>query len=121
VGLGLANPTHRLGELQGAGTGDLLARADVASAPPDELEGEEPIQLAIIGRREMWASRVAQCDLPASPGDRVSSVSVAHPRHESTTTIEARREGNLENCLSSPKAGIRRSPQCLATACEYFA
>jgi len=45
-----AIPT-RLGDSNGAGHRDLLDKLDGFPAPHDELEGESPIQLAIIGAR----------------------------------------------------------------------
>ena len=80
--LGLGEP-HPISAIHGAGTGDLLDKLVDHLPPTEELTGEEPIQLAIVGRPNVGKSsllnRLSRCEraivteLPGTTRDLVES------------------------------------------------
>jgi GTPase len=116
-GLGLGEP-HPVSAIHGAGTGDLLDQVITFLPPADAESGEEPIQLAIIGRPNVGKSSL----LNAICGENRAIVSPIRGTTRDTidTTIE-RGEPHLENhrhrrhppqALGQLRAGVfRHQPQ----------
>jgi len=111
-GLGLGEP-HPVSAIHGAGTGDLLDKLIGFLPPHDELEGEEPIQLAIIGRPNVGKSSL----LNAICGEPRAIVSPIRGTTRDTIDTTIEREGKTWKLLDT--AGIRRR-RSVSYGPEYF-
>jgi GTP-binding protein len=110
--LGLGEP-HPVSAIHGAGTGELLD-AVIAHLPPgEESEGEEPIQLAIIGRPNVGKSSL----LNAICGENRAIVSPIRGTTRDTIDTAIEREGESWKLLDT--AGIRRR-RSVDYGPEYF-
>ena len=111
-GLGLGEP-HPISAIHGAGTGDLLDRViSFLPATPEE-EGEEPVQLAIIGRPNVGKSSL----LNAICGENRAIVSPIRGTTRDTIDTTIEREGLTWKLLDT--AGIRRR-RSVDYGPEYF-
>ncbi|MEY2748358.1 MAG: hypothetical protein RLZZ168_374, partial [Cyanobacteriota bacterium] len=110
--LGLGEP-HPISAIHGAGTGDLLDRLVGHLPPAAELEGEEPIQLAIIGRPNVGKSSL----LNAVCGEKRAIVSPIRGTTRDTIDTTIEREGHTWKILDT--AGIRRR-RSVNYGPEYF-
>ena len=111
-GLGLGEP-FPISAIHGAGTGDLLDKV-VSYLPPTEAdEGEEPIQLAIIGRPNVGKSSL----LNAVCGENRAIVSPIRGTTRDTIDTTIEREGKTWKLLDT--AGIRRR-RSVSYGPEYF-
>ena len=99
--LGLGEP-HPISAIHGAGTGDLLDRMVEHLPAVEELEGEEPIQLAIVGRPNVGKSSL----LNAVCGEKRAIVSPIRGTTRDTIDTTIEREGKTWKLLDT--AGIRR-------------
>jgi len=111
-GLGLGEP-HPVSAIHGAGTGDLLDKLIGFLPPPGELDGEEPIQLAIIGRPNVGKSSL----LNAICGEPRAIVSPIRGTTRDTIDTTIEREGKTWKLLDT--AGIRRR-RSVSYGPEYF-
>jgi GTP-binding protein len=100
-GLGLGEP-HPISAIHGAGTGDLLDQVISFLPPTDEQGGEEPIQMAIIGRPNVGKSSL----LNAICGENRAIVSPIRGTTRDTIDTTIEREGHTWKLLDT--AGIRR-------------
>jgi len=100
-GLGLGEP-HPISAIHGAGTGDLLDQVISFLPPTTEEEGEEPVQLAIIGRPNVGKSSL----LNAICGENRAIVSPIRGTTRDTIDTTIDREGLTWKLLDT--AGIRR-------------
>jgi GTP-binding protein len=100
-GLGLGEP-HPISAIHGAGTGDLLDQVIGFLPASSEEEGEEPIQLAIIGRPNVGKSSL----LNAICGEKRAIVSPIRGTTRDTIDTTIEREGHTWKILDT--AGIRR-------------
>jgi GTP-binding protein len=110
--LGLGEP-HPISAIHGAGTGDLLDRLVDHLPPTEELQGEEPIQLAIIGRPNVGKSSL----LNAVCGEKRAIVSPIRGTTRDTIDTTIEREGQTWKLLDT--AGIRRR-RSVSYGPEYF-
>jgi len=110
--LGLGEP-HPISAIHGAGTGDLLDKLVDHLPPAAELEGEEPIQLAIIGRPNVGKSSL----LNAVCGEKRAIVSPIRGTTRDTIDTTIDREGQTWKLLDT--AGIRRR-RSVSYGPEYF-
>ena len=110
--LGLGEP-HPISAIHGAGTGDLLDRLVDHLPPTEELQGEEPIQLAIIGRPNVGKSSL----LNAICGEKRAIVSPIRGTTRDTIDTTIEREGQTWKLLDT--AGIRRR-RSVSYGPEYF-
>ena len=99
--LGLGEP-HPVSAIHGAGTGDLLDNVIGFLPAVELLEGEEPIQLAIIGRPNVGKSSL----LNAVCGEKRAIVSPIRGTTRDTIDTTLEREGKTWKLLDT--AGIRR-------------
>jgi GTP-binding protein len=99
--LGLGEP-HPVSAIHGAGTGDLLDKVIGFLPAVEQLEGEEPIQLAIIGRPNVGKSSL----LNAVCGEKRAIVSPIRGTTRDTIDTTLEREGKTWKLLDT--AGIRR-------------
>ncbi|MFM7635321.1 MAG: ribosome biogenesis GTPase Der [Cyanobacteriota bacterium] len=100
-GLGLGEP-HPISAIHGAGTGDLLDQV-ISFLPPTYGEGgEEPIQMAIIGRPNVGKSSL----LNAICGEQRAIVSPIRGTTRDTIDTTVERENHTWKILDT--AGIRR-------------
>jgi len=99
--LGLGEP-HPVSAIHGAGTGDLLDKVIGFLPAVELLEGEEPIQLAIIGRPNVGKSSL----LNAVSGEKRAIVSPIRGTTRDTIDTTLEREGKTWKLLDT--AGIRR-------------
>jgi GTP-binding protein len=99
--LGLGEP-HAISSIHGAGTGDLLDRVISFLPAVSEEEGEDPIQLAIIGRPNVGKSSL----LNAICGENRAIVSPIRGTTRDTIDTTIEREGQRWKLLDT--AGIRR-------------
>ena len=99
--LGLGEP-HAVSAIHGAGTGDLLDKVIGFLPAVELLEGEEPIQLAIIGRPNVGKSSL----LNAVCGEKRAIVSPIRGTTRDTIDTTLEREGKTWKLLDT--AGIRR-------------
>jgi GTP-binding protein len=99
--LGLGEP-HPVSAIHGAGTGDLLDKVIGFLPAVEQLEGEEPIQLAIIGRPNVGKSSL----LNAVCGENRAIVSPIRGTTRDTIDTTLEREGKTWKLLDT--AGIRR-------------
>jgi GTP-binding protein len=111
-GLGLGEP-HPISAIHGAGTGDLLDQVISHLPPSQEEEGEEPIQLAIIGRPNVGKSSL----LNAICGENRAIVSPIRGTTRDTIDTTIEREGHTWKILDT--AGIRRR-RSVNYGPEYF-
>ena len=100
-GLGLGEP-HPISAIHGAGTGDLLDQVIGFLPPTAEEGGEEPIQLAIVGRPNVGKSSL----LNAICGEQRAIVSPIRGTTRDTIDTTVEREGKTWKLLDT--AGIRR-------------
>ncbi len=100
-GLGLGEPWP-ISAIHGAGTGDLLDKVISFLPPVGSEEGEEPIQLAIIGRPNVGKSSL----LNAISGEKRAIVSPIRGTTRDTIDTTIEREGVSWKLLDT--AGIRR-------------
>ncbi|MFM7286837.1 MAG: ribosome biogenesis GTPase Der [Cyanobium sp.] len=100
-GLGLGEP-HPISAIHGAGTGDLLDQVISFLPPTDEQGGEEPIQMAIIGRPNVGKSSL----LNAICGEQRAIVSPIRGTTRDTIDTTVERENHTWKILDT--AGIRR-------------
>ena len=100
-GLGLGEP-HPISAIHGAGTGDLLDQVIGFLPPTDEQGGEEPIQMAIIGRPNVGKSSL----LNAICGEQRAIVSPIRGTTRDTIDTTVERENHTWKILDT--AGIRR-------------
>ena len=100
-GLGLGEP-YPISAIHGAGTGDLLDRVIGFLPPTDEEGGEEPIQMAIIGRPNVGKSSL----LNAICGEQRAIVSPIRGTTRDTIDSTVERENHTWKILDT--AGIRR-------------
>ena len=100
-GLGLGEPWP-ISAIHGAGTGDLLDKMITFLPPVGSEEGEEPIQLAIIGRPNVGKSSL----LNAISGEKRAIVSPIRGTTRDTIDTTLEREGCTWKLLDT--AGIRR-------------
>jgi GTP-binding protein len=100
-GLGLGEPWP-ISAIHGAGTGDLLDKVISFLPPVGSEEGEEPIQLAIIGRPNVGKSSL----LNAISGENRAIVSPIRGTTRDTIDTTIEREGVSWKLLDT--AGIRR-------------
>ncbi len=100
--LGLGEP-YPISAIHGAGTGELLDRV-IALLPPKQLEeeGNEPIQLAIVGRPNVGKSSL----LNAICGENRAIVSSIRGTTRDTIDTLIKREGKTWKLIDT--AGIRR-------------
>jgi GTP-binding protein len=98
---GLGDP-HPISAIHGAGTGDLLDRVVSFLPASSEPEGEEPVQLAIIGRPNVGKSSL----LNAICGENRAIVSPIRGTTRDTIDTMIEREGQRWKLLDT--AGIRR-------------
>ncbi len=99
--LGLGEP-HAISAIHGAGTGDLLDRVVSFLPAATEQDGEEPVQLAIIGRPNVGKSSL----LNAICGENRAIVSPIRGTTRDTIDTMIEREGQRWKLLDT--AGIRR-------------
>jgi GTP-binding protein len=99
--LGLGEP-HPISAIHGAGTGDLLDKLVEHLPPTEELEGPEPIQLAIVGRPNVGKSSL----LNAICGEKRAIVSPIRGTTRDTIDTTIERDGHTWKILDT--AGIRR-------------
>ena len=99
--LGLGEP-FAISAIHGAGTGELLDQLVTLLPPAPEEEGEEPIQLAIIGRPNVGKSSL----LNAICGERRAIVSPIRGTTRDTIDTTLQREDRIWKLLDT--AGIRR-------------
>ncbi len=99
--LGLGEP-HPISAIHGAGTGELLDAVIRHFGASDEAEGDEPIQLAIIGRPNVGKSSL----LNAICGENRAIVSPIRGTTRDTIDTTIEREGATWKLLDT--AGIRR-------------
>jgi GTP-binding protein len=99
--LGLGEP-FPISAIHGAGTGELLDHLVTLLPPAPEEEGEEPIQLAIIGRPNVGKSSL----LNAISGERRAIVSPIRGTTRDTIDTTLEREDRIWKLLDT--AGIRR-------------
>ena len=111
-GLGLGEP-HPISAIHGAGTGDLLDRVISFLPATTEEEGEEPVQLAIIGRPNVGKSSL----LNAICGENRAIVSPIRGTTRDTIDTSIEREGLTWKLLDT--AGIRRR-RSVDYGPEYF-
>jgi GTP-binding protein len=111
-GLGLGEP-FPISAIHGAGTGDLLDKVVSYLPPTVEDEGEEPIQLAIIGRPNVGKSSL----LNAVCGENRAIVSPIRGTTRDTIDTTIEREGKTWKLLDT--AGIRRR-RSVSYGPEYF-
>ncbi|MEY4801163.1 MAG: GTPase Der [Cyanobacteriota bacterium] len=111
-GLGLGEP-FPISAIHGAGTGDLLDKVVSYLPPTEEDEGEEPIQLAIIGRPNVGKSSL----LNAVCGENRAIVSPIRGTTRDTIDTTIEREGKTWKLLDT--AGIRRR-RSVSYGPEYF-
>ena len=100
-GLGLGEP-QPISAIHGAGTGDLLDQVIGFLPPTAEEGGEEPIQLAIVGRPNVGKSSL----LNAICGEQRAIVSPIRGTTRDTIDTTVEREGKTWKLLDT--AGIRR-------------
>ena len=100
-GLGLGEP-QPISAIHGAGTGDLLDQVIGFLPPTTEESGEEPIQLAIVGRPNVGKSSL----LNAICGEQRAIVSPIRGTTRDTIDTTVEREGKTWKLLDT--AGIRR-------------
>jgi GTP-binding protein len=100
-GLGLGEP-HPISAIHGAGTGDLLDKVVDFLPPTEEEGGEEPIQLAIVGRPNVGKSSL----LNAICGEQRAIVSPIRGTTRDTIDTTVERECKTWKILDT--AGIRR-------------
>ena len=100
-GLGLGEP-HPISAIHGAGTGDLLDTVIGFLPPTEEEGGEEPIQLAIVGRPNVGKSSL----LNAICGEQRAIVSPIRGTTRDTIDTTVERENKTWKLLDT--AGIRR-------------
>ena len=100
-GLGLGEP-QPISAIHGAGTGDLLDQVIGFLPPTSEESGEEPIQLAIVGRPNVGKSSL----LNAICGEQRAIVSPIRGTTRDTIDTTVEREGKTWKLLDT--AGIRR-------------
>jgi GTP-binding protein len=100
-GLGLGEP-HPISAIHGAGTGELLDAVISHLGASEEVEGDEPIQLAIIGRPNVGKSSL----LNAICGENRAIVSPIRGTTRDTIDTTIEREGAFWKLLDT--AGIRR-------------
>ncbi len=100
-GLGLGEP-QPISAIHGAGTGDLLDQVIGFLPPTQEEGGEEPIQLAIVGRPNVGKSSL----LNAICGEQRAIVSPIRGTTRDTIDTTVEREGKTWKLLDT--AGIRR-------------
>jgi len=100
-GLGLGEP-HPISAIHGAGTGDLLDQVISFLPPTDGEGGEEPIQMAIIGRPNVGKSSL----LNAICGEQRAIVSPIRGTTRDTIDTTVERENHTWKILDT--AGIRR-------------
>ncbi|MFN5194763.1 MAG: ribosome biogenesis GTPase Der [Cyanobacteriota bacterium] len=111
-GLGLGEP-HPISAIHGAGTGDLLDRVIGFLPPSGEEGGEEPIQLAIVGRPNVGKSSL----LNAICGEKRAIVSPIRGTTRDTIDTTIEREGHTWKILDT--AGIRRK-RSVSYGPEFF-
>ena len=99
--LGLGEP-FAISSIHGSGTGELLDQLVTLLPPSPEEEGEEPIQLAIIGRPNVGKSSL----LNAICGERRAIVSPIRGTTRDTIDTTLEREERIWKLLDT--AGIRR-------------
>jgi GTP-binding protein len=99
--LGLGEP-HPISAIHGAGTGELLDAVISHFSASEEAEGDEPIQLAIIGRPNVGKSSL----LNAICGENRAIVSPIRGTTRDTIDTTIEREGASWKLLDT--AGIRR-------------
>jgi GTP-binding protein len=99
--LGLGEP-HPISAIHGAGTGELLDAVIRHFSASEEAEGDEPIQLAIIGRPNVGKSSL----LNAICGENRAIVSPIRGTTRDTIDTTIEREGLTWKLLDT--AGIRR-------------
>ncbi|MGB0874203.1 MAG: ribosome biogenesis GTPase Der, partial [Synechococcus sp.] len=110
--LGLGEP-YPISAIHGAGTGDLLDRMVDHLPAAEELEGEEPIQMAIVGRPNVGKSSL----LNAVCGEKRAIVSPIRGTTRDTIDTSIEREGKPWKLLDT--AGIRRR-RSVNYGPEYF-
>lgn len=111
-GLGLGEP-HAVSAIHGAGTGDLLDKVIGFLPTTPEVESEEPIQLAIIGRPNVGKSSL----LNSICGEARAIVSPIRGTTRDTIDTTIEREGKTWKLLDT--AGIRRR-RSVSYGPEYF-
>jgi GTP-binding protein len=111
-GLGLGEP-YPISSIHGAGTGDLLDQLITHLPPVGSEEGEEPLQLAIIGRPNVGKSSL----LNAICGEKRAIVSPIRGTTRDTIDTTLEREGLCWKLLDT--AGIRRR-RSVDYGPEYF-
>ena len=111
-GLGLGEP-YAISSIHGAGTGDLLDQLITHLPPVGSEEGEEPLQLAIIGRPNVGKSSL----LNAICGEKRAIVSPIRGTTRDTIDTTLEREGLVWKLLDT--AGIRRR-RSVDYGPEYF-
>ena len=110
--LGLGEP-YPVSAIHGAGTGDLLDKVVGYLPPVEEQEGEEPIQMAIIGRPNVGKSSL----LNAVCGEKRAIVSPIRGTTRDTIDTNIVREGKPWKLIDT--AGIRRR-RSVSYGPEYF-
>jgi GTP-binding protein len=110
--LGLGEP-HPISAIHGAGTGDLLDQVIAFLPATEEVETEEPVQLAIIGRPNVGKSSI----LNAICGEQRAIVSPIRGTTRDTIDTTLEREGKTWKLLDT--AGIRRR-RSVSYGPEYF-
>jgi len=111
-GLGLGEP-HPISAIHGAGTGDLLDQVIGFLPKAEDVDTEEPIQLAIIGRPNVGKSSL----LNAICGEPRAIVSPIRGTTRDTIDTTIEREGRTWKILDT--AGIRRR-RSVSYGPEYF-
>ncbi len=111
-GLGLGEP-HPISAIHGAGTGDLLDQVIGFLPKAEDVDTEEPIQLAIIGRPNVGKSSL----LNAICGEPRAIVSPIRGTTRDTIDTTIEREGKTWKLLDT--AGIRRR-RSVSYGPEYF-
>jgi len=111
-GLGLGEP-HPISAIHGAGTGDLLDQVIGFLPKAEDVNSEEPIQLAIIGRPNVGKSSL----LNAICGEPRAIVSPIRGTTRDTIDTTIEREGRTWKILDT--AGIRRR-RSVSYGPEYF-
>jgi GTP-binding protein len=110
--LGLGEP-HPISAIHGAGTGDLLDQVIEFLPPTPDIESEEPIQLAIVGRPNVGKSSL----LNAICGEQRAIVSPIRGTTRDTIDTTIERENRTWKLLDT--AGIRRR-RSVSYGPEYF-